>query len=228
MTVSETLAKLKTDKDIEPKADYTGVERADDFIFAIQTSTEQNKVGDWIVCAERVKEHSGALNATTEDNSYIRAGTVTEKGEVQRTFALNGNRCVGDAAQDFLLSHKVKFGSGQSVIFPYVYFSVKTGKGEKGQASFIVTSDTSGAAGAAARLCLRRKGHWHPVGVRLPERPRHADAGSARQGGQGLISAFPFRSRNGIFYAVKQVSPGQYRGTAQRKEPENVYLWTGI
>ena len=49
MTVSETLAKLKTDKDIEPKADYTGVERADDFIFAIQTSAEQNKVGDWIV-----------------------------------------------------------------------------------------------------------------------------------------------------------------------------------
>lgn len=82
MTVSETLAKLKTDKGIEPKADYTGVERADDFIFAIQTSAEQNKVGDWIVCAERVKEHSGALNATTEDNSYIRAGTVTEKGEV--------------------------------------------------------------------------------------------------------------------------------------------------
>lgn len=162
MTVSETLAKLKTDKDIEPKADYTGVERADDFIFAIQTSTEQNKVGYWIVCAERVKEHSGALNATTEDNSYIRAGTVTEKGEVQRTFALNGNRCVGDAAQDFLLSHKVKFGSGQSVIFPYVYFSVKTGKGEKGQASFIVTSDTSGAAGAAAGFACDVKGIGTP------------------------------------------------------------------
>ena len=162
MTVSETLAKLKTDKGIEPKADYTGVERADDFIFAIQTSAEQNKVGDWIVCAERVKEHSGALNATTEDNSYIRAGTVTEKGEVQRTFALNGNRCVGDAAQDFLLSHKVKFGSGQSVIFPYVDFSVKTGKGEKGQAAFIVTSDTSGAAGAAAGFACDVKGIGTP------------------------------------------------------------------
>ena len=39
MTVSETLAKLKTDKDIEPKADYTGVERADVFIFSILTSS---------------------------------------------------------------------------------------------------------------------------------------------------------------------------------------------
>ena len=162
MTVSETLAKLKTDKGIEPKANYTGVERADDFIFAIQTCAEQTKVGDWIVCAERVKEHSGALNATTEDNSYIRAGTVTEKGEVQRTFALNGNRCVGDAAQDFLLSHKVKFGSGQSVIFPYVYFSVKTGKGERGQAAFIVTSDASGAAGAAAGFACDVKGIGTP------------------------------------------------------------------
>lgn len=87
---------------------------------------------------------------------------MTEKGEVQRTFALNGNRCVGDAAQDFLLSHKVKFGSGQSVIFPYVYFSVKTGKGEKGQASFIVTSDTSGAAGAAAGFACDVKGIGTP------------------------------------------------------------------
>jgi len=227
MTVSETLAKLKTDKGIEPKADYTGVERADDFIFAIQTSAEQNKVGDWIVCAERVKEHSGALNATTEDNSYIRAGTVTEKGEVQRTFALNGNRCVGDAAQDFLLSHKVKFGSGQSVIFPYVYFS-QDRQGRKGPGILHRHQRYQRCRRCRCRLCLRRKGHWHPVGVRLPERPRHTDAGSARQGGQGLISAFPFRSRNGIFYAVKQVSPGQYRGTAQRKEPENGYLWTGI
>ena len=164
MTVSETLAALKTKKGIVPSADYTGTEKADDFIFAIQTdAATQTKESDWVVFAERVKEHSGALNASTEDAAYIRAGTVTEKGETQRTFSLNGNRCVGDAAQDFLLSHKVKFGSGQSVIFPYVYFSVKTGKGEKGQASFIVTSDTSGAAGAAAGFACDVKGVGVPA-----------------------------------------------------------------
>ena len=163
MTVSETLAKLKTDKDIEPKADYTGVERADDFIFAIQTSTEQNKVGDWIVCAERVKEHSGALNATTEDNSYIRAGTVTEKGEVQRTFALNGNRCVGDDFQDFALSHKIKYGTGSDVIVPYIYFSIRTGKGESGSASLIVNSDVGGAANASATFAMDVKAVGTPV-----------------------------------------------------------------
>ena len=37
MTVSETLAALKTKKGIVPSADYTGTEKADDFIFAIQT-----------------------------------------------------------------------------------------------------------------------------------------------------------------------------------------------
>lgn len=162
MTVSETLAKLKAKKGIEPKADYKGVERADDFIFAVQTdASTQAKVGSWIVFAERVKEHSGALNASTEDVNYIRA-TVTEKGETQRTFALNGNRCVGDEAQDFLLSHKVKYGSGSAVIFPYVYFSVKTGKGEKGEAVFIVTSDASGAANNAAGFACDVKGIGTP------------------------------------------------------------------
>lgn len=162
MTVTETLAKLKTEKGIEPSASYTGVERADDFIFAIQTESTQTSVGDWIVCAERVKEHSGSLNASTEDSQYIRTGVVTEKGEVQRTFALNGNRCVGDEAQDFLLSHKIKYGSGQTVIIPYVYFSVKTGKGEKGQAAFIITSDASGAAGSPAGFACDVKGIGTP------------------------------------------------------------------
>lgn len=164
MTVSETLNKLKTEKGIAPQAGYSGTERADDFIFAIQTSpTDQTTVDKWVVCAERVKEHSGALNATTEDVPYIRAGNVTEKGEVQRTFTLNGNRCVGDEAQDFLLSHKVKFGTGSAVIFPYVYFSVKTGKGEKGTAAFIVTSDASGSAGNAAGFACDVKGIGTPA-----------------------------------------------------------------
>lgn len=163
MTVSETLAAIKARKGIEPSADYTGPERADDFIFAFQTNAaKQAKITDWIVCQERVKEHSGALNATTEDVDYIRA-RATEKGEVQRAFTLNGNRCVGDAAQDFLLSHAVKFGSGSSVIFPYVYFSVKTGKGEKGEAAFIVTADASGAAGSAAGFACDVKGIGTPA-----------------------------------------------------------------
>lgn len=80
MTVAETLAALKSEKDIEPSADYTGEENTDDFILAIQTDkTKQTKESAWIVCADHVKEHSGALNASTTDEAFIRTGTVTTR-----------------------------------------------------------------------------------------------------------------------------------------------------
>ena len=171
MTVSETLTALKTKKGIVPSADYTGTEKADDFIFAIQTdASTQTKESDWVVFAERVKEHSGALNASTEDVAYIRAGTVTEKGrDPSAPSPLNGNRCVGDPAQDFLLSHRIKFGSGTEVVFPYIYFSAKTGKGEKGEAAFIVTADASGSASNSAGFACDVKGVGVPAEVQLPD-----------------------------------------------------------
>lgn len=73
MTVAETLAALKSEKDIEPSADYAGEENTDDFILAIQTDkTKQTKESAWIVCADHVKEHSGSLNASTTDEAFIR------------------------------------------------------------------------------------------------------------------------------------------------------------
>ena len=133
-------------------------EDANDFIFAIQTdSTTQTKKSQWIVAAERVKEHSGSLNASTEDVNFIRASATT-KGTTQRTFSINGNRCVGDAFQDFLLSHKIVFGSGSDVVVPYIYFSARTGKGEVGECVLIVTSDVGGSAGAAATFACDAKG----------------------------------------------------------------------
>ena len=135
MTVSETLAALKTQKGIEPKASYTGTEDTDDFIFAVQTdSSSQTKESAWIVCADHVKEHSGALN-----------------------------RCVGDDFQDFALSHKIKYGTGSDVIVPYIYFSIRTGKGESGSASLIVNSDVGGAANASATFAMDVKAVGTPV-----------------------------------------------------------------
>ena len=155
MTVAETLAALKSEKDIEPSADYAGEENTDDFILAIQTDkTKQTKESAWIVCADHVKEHSGSLNASTTDEAFIRTGTVTPKTGTQRTLAVNGNRCVGDAFQDFVLSHKIKYGTGKDVIVPYVYFSVRTGKGETGSASLVVTSDVGGSANAPATFAV--------------------------------------------------------------------------
>lgn len=146
MTVSEAITK----SGLTPSASYTGIETADDFLLAFQTESTQTKEASWIVCADHVKEHSGALNATTNDDTFIRTGTVTTKSGTQRTLAVNGNRCVGDKFQDFVLSHKIKYGTGSDVIVPYIYFSLRTGKGEKGKAALVVTSDVGGAAGSAA------------------------------------------------------------------------------
>lgn len=102
MTVAETLAALKSEKDIEPSADYAGEENTDDFILAIQTDkAKQTKESAWIVCADHVKEHSGSLNASTTDEAFIR-----------------------------------------------------TGKGETGNASLIVTSDVGGSANAPATFAV--------------------------------------------------------------------------
>lgn len=159
MTVTEAV----TNSGITPSADYAGIENADDFVLAIQTESTQTKKSSWIVCADHVREHSGALNAQTSDNTYIRTGPVTTKGTTQRTLAVNGDRCVGDAFQDFVLSHKMKYGTGQSVIVPYLYFSLRTGKGEVGKAAIIVTSDVGGAAGAIATFAADVKGIGTPA-----------------------------------------------------------------
>ena len=70
---------------------------------------------------------------------------------------------MGDAFQDFLLSHKIAFGSGQSVVVPYIYFSLRTGKGEKGTGALILTSDKGGAAGANATFACDFKGIGTPT-----------------------------------------------------------------
>lgn len=159
MTVAEAITK----SGITPSASYTGIETADDFVFAIQTESTQSKETDWVVCADHVKEHSGALNATTADEAFIRTGTVTSKTGTQRTFSISGNRCVGDDFQDFALSHKIKYGTGSDVIVPYIYFSIRTGKGESGSASLIVTSDAGGAAGSPATFACDVKGIGIPA-----------------------------------------------------------------
>lgn len=156
MTVTQTIAMTG----ITPNADFTGVELNDDYILAIQTGDAQSAVGDWIVCADRIKGHSAALNPKTTDTTFLRAGTVTTKTGNQRTFSIEGERVVGDAFQDYCLSHDVKYGTGSDVIVPYVYFSIRTGKGEQGKAAIIVSSDADGNAGESAgvKLELRATG----------------------------------------------------------------------
>lgn len=158
MTVSEAIAA----SGITPAADYKGVEMTDDYVLAIQTAETQANVGSWIVCADYVKGYPAALNPTTNDATYVRTGTASTKSGQQRSFSIEGDRCVGDAFQDFCLSHDIKYGTGQDVVVPYVWFSLRTGKGEKGTAAIIVNEDAGGNAGSNAGFKIDLKASAKP------------------------------------------------------------------
>lgn len=138
-------------KDIVPKPAFAGATTADDYILAIDlAATPASNPSGYFVAQEGITEHSGSLNAQTQESQYIRSGKVTTRTGAQRQFKVAGDRHIGDAFQDGLLAHKIKYGTGQSVIKDYVYFNILTGIGEKGQVSISVEDDPSGGAGANA------------------------------------------------------------------------------
>ena len=136
-----------------PSATFAGVATNDDFVLAVGIGeTASESVGDYVVVQTGVSAVDAQLSPETEEKTYIRAGKATTKTATQRTFNLSGDRMHGDEFQDFALSFAIKFGTGQKVIRPYVYFSLLTGEGEKGTASIIVNSDGSGEAGSTAEI----------------------------------------------------------------------------
>ena len=78
--------------------------------------------------------------------------TIVVQPGTTRTINLTGDRYAGDAFQDALLAHKIKYGTGKTVIKPYVYFCMLTGKGEQGLISIVIDEDPSGAAGSNAGI----------------------------------------------------------------------------
>ncbi|MFV0412762.1 MAG: phage tail tube protein, partial [Oscillospiraceae bacterium] len=70
---------------------------------------------------------------------------------------------VGDAFQDALQSHSLKYGRGQAVIKDYIYFNILTGKGEKGKVSIVVDSDAANGSGSNAGISATLTGKGTPV-----------------------------------------------------------------
>ena len=147
-----TVANLMTG--ITPSASFAGVATNDNFILAVDTSESGSgsNVSTYTVVQGGIAAVDSQLNPETDEKTYIRAGKVTTKTATQRTFHVTGDRMHGDEFQDFVLSHAIKFGTGQAVIRPYAYFSMLTGEGETGTASIIANSDGSGDAGASAEI----------------------------------------------------------------------------
>ena len=142
-----------------PDAAFEGYVTNDDFVLAVDCSESGDGAdpSSYAVVQMGVTGLDSQMNPVTQDKQYIRAGQSTTKTGTQRSFAVSGDRYVGDTFQDFALSHKVKYGTGNTVIRNYVYFCVLNGKGEQGRASIIVNSDGAGDAGESAEIDIEIK-----------------------------------------------------------------------
>ena len=152
------LSELMTD--YTPSTDYEGWVTNDDYVFAIDTkpgSEAATSPADYVVVEMGIAGLDSQMNPITQDKQYIRSGQNTMKTGTQRSFSVTGDRYAGDEAQDYCLSHKMKYGTGNNVVTNYVYFNVLTGKGEKGQVSVIVNSDGSGNAGESSSIDIEFK-----------------------------------------------------------------------
>lgn len=141
-----------------PNPDYVGWVTNDDYVFAVSTDPgTTTNVEDFSVVEMGITGLDSQLNPVTQDKQYIRAGQTTMKTGTQRSFKVAGDRYIGDDAQDYCLSHKSKYGTGNGVVTDYVYFNILNGKGEKGQVSIIVNSDGSGNAGESSSVDIEFK-----------------------------------------------------------------------
>ena len=136
-----------------PSPAFEGFVTNDDFVLAVDCSEDGSAApADYAVVQMGVSGLDAQLNPVTQDKQYIRAGQSTTKTGNQRSFAVSGDRYLGDDFQDFALSHAVKYGTGNTVIRGYVYFCILNGQGEQGKASIIVNSDGSGEAGESSEI----------------------------------------------------------------------------
>lgn len=141
-----TLAELMAGR--TPSPSYSGPQVADDMVLAVGFGMEDGAdPNTYLVAQKQVSEHSGEITSTTATKQYIRNGEVTLRTGASRTLTVNGDRFIGDEFQEACLDLAVIYGVGGDVIAPYVYFSLRTGKGEKGKVSIDVTADHSGASG---------------------------------------------------------------------------------
>jgi hypothetical protein len=155
MLLSELMSKATLNPTFE------GFVTNDDFVLAVDCgetpAADFTSAGDFAVVQLGVAGLDSSMNPITQDKTYIRAGQSTSKTGNQRSFSVTGDRYIGDAFQDFALSHAVKYGTGQNVVRKYVYFNIVTGKGESGECCIVVNSDGSGEAGNNAEIDIELK-----------------------------------------------------------------------
>lgn len=140
-----------------PDAEFEGFATNDDWVLAVGIGDSVTGEKDYTVVQMGIAGLDPQLNPVTQDKQYIRTGLSTSKTGTQRSFAISGDRYIGDAFQDYCFGLDIAHGVGQKVIVPYVYFSILSGQGEKGTASIIVNSDGGGNAGENSSISIDLK-----------------------------------------------------------------------
>lgn len=139
---------------------YTGAAVNDEFVLAIDmdpTNAVPTTVAAYGVVGLFVEGVDAQLNPQLSEKTYIRMGPTTTKTGNQRTFKIAGDRYIGDAAQDYMLSHAVKYGIGKAVVTKYVYYNMITGLGESGEIAIVVNSDGGGNGGENSAIDIELK-----------------------------------------------------------------------
>lgn len=122
----------------------TGASTGDDMVLAVDTAaTKASDVGDYIVAQAGIKSQSSSLNPEKKTNSYIRQSKSTIKTGNQRTINWEADVILGDEFLDWVLSHSIKYATGADAVYPYVWFNMRSKKGEKGTGTIIVNEDAN-------------------------------------------------------------------------------------
>lgn len=139
---------------ITPSPTFTGEVTGDDYILAIDCSEDgdDTSVGDYAAVRAHIEDFGAELSSETDDAQYYLEGSSSVKKSTARSFKISGKRLAGDAFQDFVCSHAIKYGKGSVVERSYVYFNALTGKGEKGKVIICVNNDGNAASGSPGEI----------------------------------------------------------------------------
>lgn len=144
MKLSEVMKKVNIDNN------FDGEVKGDDYILALDCTAEgdADHPDKYDVASVHVSNYGAELSPETDSTNFYYEGYTSMKKSTSRKFKPVGKRLVGDAFQDFVCSHAIKYGVGSAVVRNYVFFCALTGKGEKGEVLILVNNDGTAESGA--------------------------------------------------------------------------------
>ena len=100
-----------------PDAEFEGFATNDDWVLAVGIG-EVTSEKEYTVVQMGIAGLDPQLNPVTQDKQYIRTGLSTSKTGTQRSFAISGDRYIGDAFQDYCFGLTLPTASARRSLSP--------------------------------------------------------------------------------------------------------------